>query len=130
MAIAEHETQRWYSTPEVCRLTGVSYRQVDYWSRIGVIVPSVAARGSGSHRRWSADQLHEIIIVMRLRALGVPLDVAGVTVGRLRDCDGCVAIITADSVEVVDPADELRVLAEHGGAGVVVVPDLLGLDLD
>lgn len=46
-----------YSTHEVCELTGLSFRQLDYWARLGVIWPAVEARGSGSHRVWSEQQV-------------------------------------------------------------------------
>ena len=42
--------------PEVCRLTGASYRMLDYWARTGAVVPEVEARGSGTQRRYTVDQ--------------------------------------------------------------------------
>jgi hypothetical protein len=41
------------STPELCYLTGASYRQIDYWTRTGVLTPAVPATGQGSERGWS-----------------------------------------------------------------------------
>lgn len=44
-----------YSAPRVCELAGITYRQLDYWTRIGLIAPSVAvSNGSGTRRRFSA----------------------------------------------------------------------------
>lgn len=44
-----------FSGPRVCDLAGITYRQLDYWARIGLVVPSLAeARGSGTQRRYSA----------------------------------------------------------------------------
>jgi len=45
-----------YSTHEVAELTGLTFRQLDYWARLGVIWPEVEARGSGSQRQWSEQQ--------------------------------------------------------------------------
>jgi DNA-binding transcriptional MerR regulator len=43
-----------YSSAEVCRLAGVSYRRLDYWARLGLVAPSVCeCAGSGTRRRWS-----------------------------------------------------------------------------
>ena len=53
-----------FSTPDVARLTGATFRQIDYWSRKGYIVPVVAAAGSGSRRRWGADEVQRIKGVM------------------------------------------------------------------
>ena len=40
--------------PQVCGLVGISYRQLDYWARTGLLQPSVvAAKGSGSRRVYS-----------------------------------------------------------------------------
>lgn len=45
-----------YSTHEVAVLSGLTFRQLDYWARLGVIWPEVEARGSGSQRCWSEQQ--------------------------------------------------------------------------
>src|ERR1700733_3205736 len=40
--------------PQVCGLVGITYRQLDYWARTGLLQPSVsAAKGSGSRRVYS-----------------------------------------------------------------------------
>lgn len=44
----------------MCQLAQVTYRQLDYWTRVGLIEPLVAASGSGSRRRWSADELTKV----------------------------------------------------------------------
>ena len=49
-------TDTMLSTPEVCRVTGLSYRQIDSWTRLGVFRPVVSARGSGTQRRYTVDQ--------------------------------------------------------------------------
>lgn len=44
-----------YRGPEACRLAGVTYRQLDWWARSFLVVPSIAeAHGSGTQRRYSA----------------------------------------------------------------------------
>lgn len=50
------------SSTEVCRQAGVTYRQLDYWVRKGYVTPSLAvATGSGTHRRFSLDDLHDVL---------------------------------------------------------------------
>lgn len=67
-----------FRSPVVCRIAGVSYRQLDYWTRTGLITPSVHdAVGSGSARLWSRDD------IVRLRVISAFLD-AGVSLRKLR----------------------------------------------
>lgn len=55
-------------------LAGISYRQLDHWARKGLITPSVTpARGSGSQRRYSYQDLLELKVVKRLRDAGLSL---------------------------------------------------------
>jgi hypothetical protein len=52
------QTRPGYSTHDVARLSGLSFRRLDYWVRRKAIAPSLAdAEGSGSRRRWSDDDL-------------------------------------------------------------------------
>ena len=40
-----------YRGPTACSAAGITYRQLDYWARTGLVEPSVrAAHGSGSQR--------------------------------------------------------------------------------
>lgn len=50
-----------YSSADVCALTGATYRQLDYWCRVGLVAPSVtAAAGYGSRRRWSSSDVDAV----------------------------------------------------------------------
>src|SRR2546430_13219851 len=43
-----------YRGPQVCKIVGITYRQLDYWARTELVRPSLAdARGSGTQRRDS-----------------------------------------------------------------------------
>jgi DNA-binding transcriptional MerR regulator len=57
-------------TSEMCALTGVTYRQLDFWTRSGVIRPPVDATGSGSRRRYSPDQVRYVRLAAELSLLG------------------------------------------------------------
>ena len=56
-------------------LAGITYRQLDYWARTGVVTPEHAGRGSGSARRWTAHEVSLLAVVGRLAALGLGRDV-------------------------------------------------------
>jgi hypothetical protein len=42
-----------YRGPAVCRIVGITYRQLDYWARTGLVEPSLRrAEGSGTQRLY------------------------------------------------------------------------------
>lgn len=53
--LAVVEPDELLTSPEVCRLAGVTYRQLDYWTRAGVVTPTREASGTGSVRGWSIE---------------------------------------------------------------------------
>lgn len=57
------------SGPQVCRAVGITYRQLDYWTRQGYIVPAVEASGSGSRRRYDHDTVRDLRLIVRLLAV-------------------------------------------------------------
>lgn len=55
---AQDRAKHGYSSTEMCALTGLSYRQVDYWARTDILVPSLAIPdGSGTYRRYSVNDI-------------------------------------------------------------------------
>lgn len=60
-----------YTSDDVTDLAGISYRQLDYWTRVGVLQPLGHARpGSGYERRWSQAEVRVATVVGRLANLG------------------------------------------------------------
>lgn len=52
-----------YSAKEVCDLAGISYRQLDYWTRSGLVsCLDRSSNKSGVVRQWPEDQVKDIII--------------------------------------------------------------------
>lgn len=59
------------SCHQVAHIAKASYRQVDYWARMDVLVPSVEeAHGSGTRRRYSSDDARAACVVADLARLG------------------------------------------------------------
>lgn len=57
-----------YTTTEVAHITGFSLRQLDYWAREKMIMPSFQqAHGSGSRRLYTIDDLVQLNIVRQLK---------------------------------------------------------------
>jgi DNA-binding transcriptional MerR regulator len=72
--IEDDEHRVGYRGPTVCKIVGITYRQLDYWARTGLVEPSVQkARGSGSQRLYSFDDLVELRVIKRLLDTGVSL---------------------------------------------------------
>ncbi len=63
-----------YRAPQVCKLVDITYRQLDYWARTGLITPSIqSAHGSGSQRRYSFTDIVQLKVVKRLLDAGMSL---------------------------------------------------------
>ena len=64
-----------YSAKLTADVVGISYRQLDYWARTGLLVPSLAkAAGSGSRRLYSYANLLELKVIKRLLDSGIKLE--------------------------------------------------------
>ncbi|WP_173405618.1 MerR family transcriptional regulator [Streptantibioticus cattleyicolor] len=63
-----------YRGPTACAAAGITYRQLDYWARTGLVEPSVRTTyGSGSQRLYSLRDVVVLKIVKRLLDTGVAL---------------------------------------------------------
>nr|WP_324613054.1 MerR family transcriptional regulator [Streptomyces sp. SBT349] len=63
-----------YRGPSACAAAGITYRQLDYWARTGLVQPSVRpAHGSGTQRLYSFRDVLVLKIVKRLLDAGVSL---------------------------------------------------------
>lgn len=64
-----------YRGPAVCDIVGISYRQLDYWARTELVRPSIrGARGSGTQRLYSFEDIVRLRVVKRLLDTGVSLE--------------------------------------------------------
>lgn len=65
--------------------SGISYRQLDYWDRTGLVQPSVrSATGSGSQRLYAFRDILVLKLVKRLLDTGVSLQQIRIAVDQLR----------------------------------------------
>jgi DNA-binding transcriptional MerR regulator len=63
-----------YRGPQACKIVGITYRQLDYWTRTGLVMPSVQeATGSGSQRLYSFNDLLQLKVVKSLTDAGASL---------------------------------------------------------
>jgi DNA-binding transcriptional MerR regulator len=63
-----------YRAPQVCKLVDITYRQLDYWARTGLLEPSLQqAKGSGSQRLYSFSDVVQLKVIKRLLDAGMSL---------------------------------------------------------
>jgi DNA-binding transcriptional MerR regulator len=112
-----------YRGPTACSAAGITYRQLDYWARTGLVEPSVrAAHGSGSQRLYSFRDILVLKVVKRLLETGISLQQIRAAVRHLRERGaGDLGQITlmSDGASVYEctSADEVVDLLQ-GGQGV------------
>ncbi|MDR1293486.1 MAG: MerR family transcriptional regulator [Bifidobacteriaceae bacterium] len=71
--------------PTACRAAGITYRQLDYWARTGLVEPSIRpATGSGTQRLYSFRDTLVLKVVKRLLDTGVSLQQIRTAVSHLR----------------------------------------------
>jgi DNA-binding transcriptional MerR regulator len=112
-----------YRGPTACRAAGITYRQLDYWARTGLVEPSVrGATGSGTQRLYSFRDILVLKVVKRLLDTGVSLQQIRTAVVHLRErgVDDLAQItLMSDGASVYEctSADEVIDLVQ-GGQGV------------
>ena len=75
-----------YRGASACSAAGISYRQLDYWARTGLVEPTVrGASGSGSSRLYGFKDILVLKIVKRLLDAGVSLQNIRSAVTHLRE---------------------------------------------
>lgn len=84
--LTELDENAGYRGPTACKVAGITYRQLDYWARTGLVEPSVkAATGSGTQRLYGFHDILVLRVVKRLLDSGVSLQQIRVAVGSLRE---------------------------------------------
>ena len=117
-----------FSGPQVCRLTGVTYRQLDYWDRTGLVQPSlVAAKGSGSKRTYAYADILEVKVIKSLLDAGLHLTRARQAVDCLRlnlEAElASASLVLGENGSVLASSDGELVDLLRGGQGVFnIVP--------
>jgi DNA-binding transcriptional MerR regulator len=75
-----------YRGPAVCSIVGISYRQLDYWTTTGLVVPSVRdAEGSGSQRLYAFEDIVTLKVIKNLLDTGVSLQRIRTAVDFIRE---------------------------------------------
>ena len=122
-ALGAGDAEVGYRGPTACNAAGITYRQLDYWARTGLVEPSVrGAHGSGSQRLYSFRDILVLKVVKRLLDTGISLQQIRAAVHHLRDrgtSDLAQVTLMSDGVSVYEctsPDEVVDLLA--GGQGV------------
>ena len=112
-----------FSGPTVCRIAGVTYRQLDYWARTNLVTPSlVAAKGSGTKRSYSYGDLIEVKVIKSMLDAGLSLTRARQAVECLRTDLGAnlasVSLVLTGTTSVLAHSNGEVVDLHRGGQGV------------
>jgi DNA-binding transcriptional MerR regulator len=74
-----------YRGPTACNAAGITYRQLDYWARTGLVEPTVrSATGSGTQRLYGFRDILLLKVIKRLLDAGVSLQQIRTAVAHLR----------------------------------------------
>jgi DNA-binding transcriptional MerR regulator len=114
-----------YRGPQVCKIVGITYRQLDYWARTELVRPSVMdANGSGTQRLYSYRDLVELKVIKQMLDAGISLQSARKAVESLRAFDqdlASVRIVIQGPTIVLAQSDEQVMDLLRGGQGVLSV---------
>ncbi|MDX1510249.1 MAG: MerR family transcriptional regulator [Nitriliruptorales bacterium] len=102
-----------YRGPTACKIVGITYRQLDYWARTGLVEPTVqSADGSGSKRLYSFDDIVRLKVVKRLLDAGVSLQKVRLAVEELAHRGQTPADVTlvSDGTSVYAVDDDAQVV--------------------
>lgn len=115
-----------YRGPIAHRVAGITYRQLDYWARTGLVVPSIRnAGGSGTQRLYSFRDILLLRVVKRFLDVGISLQQIRVAIDHLRargvdDLTELTLVSDGFSVYEVTSANELFDLT-LGGQGMFMI---------
>ena len=109
-----------FSGRKAAEIVGITYRQLDYWARTGLVTPSLAAaKGSGTRRSYSYRDLLELKVIKQLLDAGLKLESVREVFDYLRerlgeDVASANLVINGRSSVVVASGDELIDVLRQG----------------
>ena len=121
--LPELDEEAGYRGPTACKAAGITYRQLDYWARTGLVEPSVRpAGGSGTQRLYGFRDILVLKVVKRLLDTGVSLQQirGAIQVLRARGVDDLAQItLMSDGASVYECTSNEEVIdLLQGGQGV------------
>jgi len=113
--VANADIETGFKGAIAARAAGISYRQLDYWARTGLVEPTVrGASGSGSQRLYGFRDILVLKLVKRLLDTGISLQQIRTAVSQLHEAgvrdlaqttlmsDGASVYLCTSNDEVID----------------------------
>ena len=124
-----------YRVPEVTKIVGISYRQLDYWARTGLVRPSVKdAQGSGSQRLYSFQDLAVLRLIKRMLDTGVNLQQIRRAMATLKELKepalGTTLVSDGNRIYQVDSPEAVVDLLASGQGVFAIAVDKIWTDLE
>jgi DNA-binding transcriptional MerR regulator len=125
-----------YRIPDVQKIVGISYRQLDYWARTGLVRPSVRdAGGSGTQRLYSFEDLVVLRTIKKLLDAGVSLQRIRRAIGFLRDNldaqpQGVTIMSDGTGIYACESPDEVMDLLQRGQGVFGIALDKVWTDVE
>ncbi|MCL2783509.1 MAG: MerR family transcriptional regulator [Propionibacteriaceae bacterium] len=112
--------------PVASHAAGITYRQLDYWARTGLVIPEIrGADGSGTQRLYSFRDILLLKVVKKLLDAGVTLQQIRVAITHLRErgVDDLTAVtLMSDGVSVYECTSDNEVVdLLRGGQGMFAI---------
>lgn len=100
-----------YRGPTACMAAGITYNQLDYWARTGLVEPSVRpAHGSGSQRLYGFRDILTLKVIKRLLDTGISLQQIRAAVTYLRE-------------QSADDITQVTLMSDHRSVYACTSPD-------
>jgi DNA-binding transcriptional MerR regulator len=120
-------TDEGYRGPQVCKIVGITYRQLDYWARTDLVRPSICdANGSGTQRLYSYTDLVELRVIKQMLDAGIALQSARKAVESLRNFGEDLAsvriVIQGATVVLAETDQQVMDLMREGQGVLNIVP--------
>jgi DNA-binding transcriptional MerR regulator len=125
-----------YRAPEVAKIVGISYRQLDYWARTGLVNPSVKdAGGSGTQREYSFQDIIVLKTIKNLLDTGVNLQRIRKAIGYLRDYlkkspSGLTLLSDGNKIYACESPDEVMDVLQRGQGVFGIAVDKVVRDVE
>lgn len=128
-------SEQGYRVPEVCKIVGISYRQLDYWARTGLVRPSIKdAQGSGTQRQYSFQDLVALKVIKSLLDTGVSLQRVRKAVEYLHDmkkpAHGVTLMSDGTRIYEADSPEAIVDLLSRGQGVFAIAVDKVWTDLE
>ena len=112
-----------YKGATACTVAGISYRQLDYWARTGLVEPTIRqATGSGTQRLYSFQDVLVLKVVKRLLDTGVSLQNIRTAIEHLRATgveDLAAVTLMSDGASIYECRSDSEIIdLLKGGQGV------------